>query len=58
MGEKQKSERSSEKNFKKLLKNLLTNGKESGIINRLSQRNGTEWHGGTPDRLKKRKARH
>jgi len=40
------------KNFKKLLKNPLTNRKESGIINRLSQRNGTAWHGRTPDRLR------
>ena len=44
-------EKSLEKNFKKLLKNPLTNEKKSGIINRLSQRDDTERHGGTPDGL-------
>ena len=46
------SNEASKKTSKKLLKNPLTNRKESDIINRLSQRNGTAWHGGTPDRLR------
>ena len=41
--------KSLEKNFEKLLKNPLTNRKKSGIINRLSQRDGTERHGEKPD---------
>ena len=48
-GDEGRRERGLKKNFEKLFKNPLTNGTESGIINRLSQREGTKRHGGNPD---------
>lgn len=39
------------KNFKKLFENPLTSERKCGIIYRLSQRDGTERHGDSPDGL-------
>ena len=44
-------ERPSKKNFKKLFENPLTSERKCGTIYRLSQRDGTERHGDSPDGL-------